>query len=405
MGQPPYESKDPDSDKAQSQLTSLLLAVFLMYFLGTALIENIPVVEIVWFLLFVLAMVSVKSRAIFSIATIYIVFAIFYSTGIFSDNRETTTLIYYRTILVWCIFSILAYGILTQNTRPVFRIRLKLIKIHRLHFVAIVLVAAWSFVALRDLNAGLVVDFRDYTGAVYLTLSDAFAMFSISYLCRDKLPSWEFVVVLGLSLMVIILLGSRTTMVFYPFSVVFLIGKRGSLLGAFGWSVALLGGAYYWLKDSLDIESGAFFRFQTFFSTGTDESTTARDLFLEDMLNRLNENLECFIISCHPENGHYVHSILSVVQHFGFAGLVFLVGVIVVSALNIRFFKQQWFLPVFVYCLISILMSRAWVSLTFPVFLAMILVPVFARSKLAKTSQSIQNSGPLLRWVEPESRN
>lgn len=405
MGQPPYESKDPDSDRAQSQLTSLLLVGFLMYFLGTVFMEKIPFVEIGWFLLLVLAVVSVKSKAIFSIAIIYIFFAIFYSTGVFSDNRGTATLVYYRTILVWCIFSILVYGVLTENTRPIFRVRLDLFKLYRLHLAAIVLVAAWSFVALKDLNAGLVIDFRDYTGAVYLTLSDAFAMFSISYLCRDKLPSWEFAVVLGLSLTVIILLGSRTTMVFYPFSAAFLIGKRGSLLGAFGWSVALLGGAYYWLKDSLDIESGAFFRFQTLFSTGADESATVRDLFLENMLIRLNENPECFIISCHPENGQYVHSILSVVQHFGFAGLVFLVGVIVVSALNITFFKQQWFLPILVYCAISVVMSRAWVSVTFPVFLALILVPFLARSKLAKTSQPIQDSGPLLRWIEPESRN
>jgi hypothetical protein len=405
MGLPLIENKTTNSERTQSQITSLLLIVCLQYFLGTVFMKNTPVIELIWFLLLLLVVVAVRQKAIFAVSAIYLVFAVFYTTGIFFDDRGTATLAYFRTILVWCILSILVYGVLTQNTRAILRVRLKLFKVHRLHFAAIFLVAAWSFVALRDLNAGLVIDYRDFTGAGYLTLSDTFAMFSISYLCRDKLPSWEFAVVLGLSLLVIFLLGSRTTLAFYPFSVAFLIGKRVSLLGAFGWSVALLGGAYYWLKDSLDVESGAFFRVQTFFSTEVDESARVRDLFREDMLKYFNENPECFIVSCHPEQGHYDHSVLSVVQHFGFAGLVFLVGVIAVTALNFRFFKQQWFLPILVYCAISLVMSRAWLSVTFPVFLALILVPFLVRSKLAKTSQPIQNSRQILRRVEPESRN
>jgi hypothetical protein len=373
--------------EAQRWITTLFLVICVQYFLGTVFFTGVPIIELIWLILLGAMLVSIKPASILFVSVAYLTFAVFYTTGLAFDFAGMATFSYYRTILTWFIFSALILGIARGQVRRIRGAGRFLDWLGVIHFTAIIFFSAWAFVALRDLNARLLFDFRDITGAGYLTLSDTFALFSIAYLCRERLRSWEFIVVFGLSLVVIFLLGSRTTLVFYPFSIAFLIGRRVSLRGTLAWGAVLGGIAYYWTYDRLDFESGMFFRVNTLFSLGTDESAAVRNSIRDGMLERMNENPECFLIACHPEQGLYDHSVLSAVQHFGLAGIVFLLASALIGLLRFRYITKQWYLPVLVYCAVSLVLSRAWITVVFPVFLALIIDAVLGGAALTRGSR------------------
>lgn len=355
---------------SQRLVSTLLLVIFIQYFLGTVLFQNVPIIELIWLILLITLFIFVRMKSISLVALIYLIFSIFYTTGIAFDSQGLATSSYYRTILTWFIFSALALSCLTLDFRYLSGGWRSFSKLHLAHFVAIVAFSGWAIIALQDLNAGLLTDFRDVTGGGYLTLSDAFSLLSLAYLCRDKLPSWEFTLVLALSVVVIFLLGSRTTLVFYPFAAALLVVRQVSFRGAIGWAAFLSGAAFYWLKDSVDLQGGAFFRFNTLFSFDNDQSATVRAEIREQLIDRMNDNPQCFVLACHPEQGWYDHSIFSVVQYFGLAGIILLIGGVVLPIVNFRYILRQWYFPIFVYCVAGLLFSRAWVSVVFPVFIA-----------------------------------
>ncbi len=358
--------------QSQRWVSTLLLVICVQYFLGTVFLQGVPIIEMIWALLLGTLLIFVKPRSTVAIGVVYFFLMLFYATGVAFDDRGLATSAYYRTILTWFIFSALLFACLRLDLRRLNRSPRAPRLVKFIHFFSILAFSGWASVALRDLNSGVVVDFRDVTGAGYLTLSDSFALLSLAYLCRDKLAAWEFVVVFGLSVVVIILLGSRTTLAFYPFAVAFLIGRHVSFRATLAWSAVLGAGAFYWLKDSLDFESGAFFRLNTLFSFADDESASVRDGIRDQMLDRINDNPECLFLACHPEQGWYDHSVLSVVQHFGFAGIVFLIGSIFLGLVKFRYFRKQWYFPIFIYCAVALLLSRAWVTVVFPVFVAFV---------------------------------
>lgn len=381
---------------AQRRISTLCMIVCCQYFLGTVFFVGTPIILVIWLLLSFVVALFVKPTAIFVIFSIYAVFGIFYSTGFVSESWGVATPFYYRSILAWSIFSTLVYGFASGNVKGIKNGLSIGIKIERVQFLAILLFAGWSFVGLRDLNSGILVDYRDITGNGYLTLSDAFALFSIAYMCRERIPSWELSIVFGLSLVVIFLLGSRTTLVFYPFAVAFLIGRNVSAKGALLWAVALGGSLYYAFRDFVDLNSGAFFRFNSLFVMGQDRSGAVRDTIRQDMLDRIEENPECLIIACHPEAGLYDHSVLSVIQHFGIFGIAFLIFFFVIGFLRFRFIIAQWYFPILVYCTVSLVLSRAWLSVIFPVFIGLMLAALFARSKMSATPEADQDLQPSL---------
>ncbi|MCA0207171.1 MAG: hypothetical protein LCH92_22740 [Proteobacteria bacterium] len=372
--------------QSQRWVSTLLLVICVQYFLGTVFLEGVPVIELIWALLLGVLLVFLRPVSFAVIGSVYFTLTLFYTTGVAFDELGIATNVYYRTILTWFIFSALLFGSLKLDLRRLTLWSRSPRLLHGIQFFSIVALSGWALFALRDLNSGELVDFRDVTGAGYLTLSDTFALLSLAYLCRDKLPSWEFVVVVGLSVVVIVLLGSRTTLAFYPFAIAFLIGRHVSFRATLAWSALLGAGAFYWLRDRLDFESGAFFRLNTLFSFSNDESATVRDSIRDQMLARINDNPECLFLACHPEQGWYEHSVLSVVQHFGFAGIFFLLSSVFLGIIRFRYFWRQWYFPIFIYCAVALLLSRAWVSVVFPVFLAFLMDAALASSPRRRKS-------------------
>ena len=358
--------------QSQKWVAMLFLFIFFQYFLGTSLLHDVPIIELMWLMLLVILFLFSKSKNIILIGLIYFILAIFYTTGLAFDSQGLATAAYYRTILTSFIYSALLFSILTLDLR---RLRGKWKSLNKLPFVQfaiIVIFSGWAMIGIQDLNNAVLTDFRDITGAGYLTLADSFALFSIAYLCRERLPPWEFVLVFGLSAVVIFLLGSRTAMVLYPVAVVFIIGRHVSFIGVIGWALLFCSAAFFWFASRLTLESSAFFRFDSLFLLGSDESLTVRNVILDRWLDQLTNNPECFILACHPEEGWYVHNILSVVQYFGLAGIIFLVGTVFVIVVRFSYLFRQWYFPILLYCVVSLFFSRSWVTVVFPVFLALV---------------------------------
>lgn len=385
---------------SQRLTSTIFLITFFQYFSGFLYFKDLPINELTWLILLIALVIFSGFKSIAVAAFIYFVFALFYTTGVTFDREGLANSVYYRTILTSFILSALVLSCLRLDLRYLPGRWRSISKFKFVHFVAIVLFAGWALTALQALNIGLLTDFRDVTGAGYLTLSDAFALLSLAYLCREKLPSWEFVLVFGISVVVIFLLGSRTTLAFYPFAVAFLLIRQVSFKGAIGWAAFLGGAAFYGLRDIVDTGSAAFFRFNSLFSLDNDQSAIVRAEIRELMLARMNYHPECFIISCHPENGWYDHSIFSVVQHFGLAGIVVLIGALILSIVRFRYLSQQWYFPIFVYCAVSLLLSRAWVSIVFPVFIAFLLDAALSASEKGRVlNRKILSDGNVRRML------
>lgn len=377
-----------ESSAMQSQryVSVLLMAVCALYFLGTVFLQGWPVIEFMWALILVILLAFAKHRSTFKLLLIYFIFTIFYSSYVSFDSQEHAAYAYYRRLISSFILSALLLASLKLDLR---RMRTAPISPRLLRFIqlmSIIALAGWALVALRNLNSGDLIYFRDVTGEGYLTLSDTFALFSLSYLCREKIPGWEFATVFGLSVVVIILLGSRTTIILYPFAVAFLVVRQFSISAAIGWSVVLGAGAFYWLKDTVDLESNAFFRLNTLFSLSSDESEVVRDMFRNQMLDRIMDHPECLLLACPPEQGAYDHSIFSVIQYFGFAGIIFLIFSIFLCIVKFPYFVKQWYFPIFIYCVLALSMSRAWVALVFPVFVAFVVDAALASSPRRRKS-------------------
>lgn len=371
----------PNSYVAQKGVSVLLMVIWIQYFLGTVIMPGVPIIDFFWAILLATMLIFVKPAAIFFVGMVYLFFFVFYSTGAVNDPYGFFSVTYYKTILTWFIFSTLTYGFISQNVKGLRNVKFstpKIFNIYILQIIFIFLVFLWAFFALRALNQSVLLDFREVTGTGYLTLSDAFAAFSIAYLCRERIPSWEFSAVLGMSVVVIFLLGSRTTLVFFPVAVLFFIGRHVSIRGFFIWAGVIGAISAVMLKGKLDLESGAFFRFFSLISFQGDESGIVRDEFRSQMISRMSENPTCFLVACHPEAGNYDHSVLSVIQYFGFFGLLFLVISTVVAIIRIRYYFKQWYFPLFVYCSLSLIFSRAWVGVIFPIFVPMIIDGVFS---------------------------
>jgi hypothetical protein len=69
-------------------------------------------------------------------------------------------------------------------------------------------------------------------------------------------------------------------------------------------------------------------------------------------------------------------------------GLTFLVLSFLIVVFRVKFIVKQWYFPLFVYAYISLLLSRSWTSLVFPVFVAMVLHAALSaklRNRVSKT--------------------
>lgn len=236
--------------------------------------------------------------------------------------------------------------------------------------VAVLLLLLWAAFFIYQEQANVSYAVREYGVTNYLTLADLVAMLTLVTVFGRSLPplvrgGWILVGVLAC-----MLIGSRATMVLVAFSLILgmLIGSNGGVVARAKYvamAAAVLALAITTFISRFD--ETITYRFMTLVDMSGDESAQGRNDFLLSYVDSVSNDASCLFFPCMPSAGQYVHNILSVPQYFGIGGIIFLIASI--AALLLAFMKgwRPFAFPLFVFCILELMLARAWVSLVFPV--------------------------------------
>lgn len=212
----------------------------------------------------------------------------------------------------------------------------------------------------------------------YLVISDAVAITCIVQFTAFK-TGWRYLI-LFFGFMLILLLGSRSTMLFmFASLVVSFLLSSGSKFKIKFHDLIILGVGFfsigYYVLDNVEM----FYRLVSILDLEGDSSKVARSELQLEFLEKL-DNPRCFLFGCGvKEVGSYVHNILSIWQLFGiisfaiFTLLVFVTSVV----LFVRRYRFQYIYPLFIFCCLQLFFSRSVVSLVFPLLFAICIYVVF----------------------------
>lgn len=371
----------PAVDVAQQQesVTNIIAAVALIYFMGTSFFPGYNAIEAGWGFLLALLLILCKPVFFVPIATLYFAFFTFFLLGAALDQTGNSSLVFLRTLASWTIFSTFLFCALQGAGRRFTGFPMASISFRPLHLVGILGVFLWSISSLRQLAEGSVIDFRDFTGQNYLVVADLFAMLAISFLLRPGVSSLVFIAVSGCALATLFFLSSRTSLVFFPIALLLMVGRQVRLSTFLLFAVPVLVASGVYFVGQFGGETLNMTRVTALLELSSDQSATSRSQFRENALTRINQSPSCLIVPCHPEHGMYDHSVFSVVEFFGLMGIAFLLVSAAACVCLWRRILRSWYLPLFVFCFLSLLFSRSWLSAAFPVGVAL-LFDVIARS-------------------------
>lgn len=365
--------------RQQSHFSNVLAAVTLVYFLGVSFLPGYYSVEIGWLLLSLILLGAFHPKSWAVVVIFYLCLLFFFLLGAAFDNAAATNMSYLRTLASWTVFSALLFATLRYPSRRFTGIPRARIPLRLAQLLGILVILFWSIGSLREISEGSVVDFREITGQNYLVVADLFAMTAIAFLLRPGISAPVYLLVAGSTLVALFFLSSRTSLVFFPIALLFTVGRQVRLSVFLLVALPSLVASSVYFVNQIGTDTFNMARVTALFDLSSDESATARSQFRENTLTRLDQSPSCLIVPCHPTQGMYDHSILSVVEFFGLAGIWFLLIAIAACAYYWRRIYASWYLPLFVYCLLSLAFSRAWVSAAFPVGVAL-LFDVLARN-------------------------
>lgn len=365
-----------ESDRQSLALSSFFSVVFLIYFFGLPDAGGPSYVFYGWLIVAVVAIGFVSVSTWLPVLLFYLLLSIFYFYGAARSGLDKQSVELLKVVATSVVYSAIFCAVCGWNLRGhkneefVAR-RGWLVWYHRL-FICCFLV--WTFMSVHSLKAGDVIDFRLFVGESYLTLSDLFALYALSYLSRFSMGFLEFVAVSASAMFVLVFLGSRASMVLFVIVVSLLLFKRSSIRESlFGLFLVVLGAIsiFQVLKDS---QLGIFFRLESLLSLSEDDSRLYRAMLADNMYQTVGEQWSCIIIGCLPISGMYIHNILSVVQYFGVFGVAILLFFFLVGLASLKSIWLSWWVGLYVYALLALLFFRAWMYPVFPIFVAMTMV-------------------------------
>jgi hypothetical protein len=360
-------------------LVLFLAAVFLAYFLplSVGIAGWLPIVF--WALALFYAICTVRRNVFLLVLGLHAFLFGFYLLGIVLGSEGSPTAYYMRNLSTsFVVVLIIANAASDPKVPPlqIFQLKLAKILLRLLGFV----IVCWLLLVYSNASQEFVGDRRDLVGYSYLTPSDLFAMTILAAIGSLRLRILEalFYILIGIAFTVF--LGSRSSIIFFILSsTVFVLHQIGGVRSIL--ILIFMATSYWVLYIGLVEKSGELFgRVYTLFSLGKDESVTLRGEFISNFLETLNVSIHCLVVPCHPERGMYVHNFISMVQHFGVAGLILTIVVATMSAVNYRAILRSRYFALFVFCALSVIFTRGWVSFVFPVLLGLLLgISVFKR--------------------------
>ncbi|WP_417776490.1 hypothetical protein [Stutzerimonas xanthomarina] len=238
----------------------------------------------------------------------------------------------------------------------------------------------FSFVALVVVSLLFIVlsgnHFSFYLGAQYknsyLILSDILALFTICFFVSSQ--SWVKFLVGAFGGVLVMLLGSRSTMVFmfvslaiyFPF--LFHVSRSREKIIYTTLLLLSLCAVSWYVYENIEM----FYRFQSLLSLREDSSFLARQELKEFFFRSLTGRPSCFLFGCGTKvQGEYVHNYLSIWQFFGlplfFGTVLFLCSV---SLCLVKYTSRyQRVVPLFVFCALQLFFSRSIVGIVYPVLI------------------------------------
>ncbi len=349
---------------------NILLFILLLYFFSTVLDLSPSIVLGGWGLLLIGLFTRAKVTASLPLLIGYAVLALFFLLGVARSNFSEESMLLFRVIVTSFVLSSLLLAVARGDFRSFWQGRAGNYFSVAVHRVSLTAFFSWAVISMLTMSTKGIIDHREIVGFGYLTIADLFALLSLSVMSRKLISAAEFVVIVLMALLVLVFLGSRTSIV------IFIVGSAISAR-SHGISTKLavlllmLGSpAAYFAFPKINWDSSAFSRAQTLLNISADESRRTRDTFQQNLIDRLAENPSCFFVPCQPDVGEYQHGMLSVIEYFGLGGILVIAFTIFAVAYRGDFLRKQWFFAIFSYALICCLLARAWISPVFPVLIA-----------------------------------
>ena len=354
------------------EVAFLFYLLLLTYFIKFSNFVDFDFTVVGWFLFSIYALIRIRLRVILWIGVFHLVLSFFYFSGLHLDDQGDGG-VYGKVLLTSFFLTSTTFGFLSGEVRG-YKISFFDIFYSRFFiYLCYGLLVYWVifiFNASSFLGDYLV---KDYGGANYLTTSDLLAMFSLALIGSSRTSLFESICFALITIVALVLLGSRASMTL--FAACYLVAiKNLSLPKKLAGSLFFVFALFLGLIFIENAESGLFYRFNSIFTLGDDDSSFARSELFSKYFDNLFANPICFALPCPPAAGNYVHNILSVHQYFGLMVFLVILSLLLLSFLQIKSYFSGPFFALLAYSFIQVLFFRSWVSLTFPIFLALILL-------------------------------
>lgn len=352
------------------ELSAVFFALLLSYAAKFTEFFEFDFVMLGWGAVSLYALCRIRWALLAIPAIFHVVLFLAYAVGVAFVSLNSTEFEYARVLLTSFVLAGLVFALLIEKSSVNFIDReLPGFGVF-LIYAGPLMIAAWAlFVYMEGKSVGGSV-VKEYGGANYLTSADLLAMFSLTVLgSRDttvKLNLFYF----SVTSVALVMLGSRASALIFCVSYLFCLGRfkrRGRFFLIAGLLLVLGAIGSLIISDQTDL----FFRFRVLSDLGADESLNARQELLNNHIANVATRTECIFLPCTPSTGDYVHSIISVHQYFGVAGVI-AIGLIIFLTLIYMVKFRKFFLPgLFVYVALNMFFARAWISLVFPVLIGM----------------------------------
>lgn len=238
-------------------------------------------------------------------------------------------------------------------------------------WLGFLIIISWVVVIYLGSQSSGAILATEYGGSNYLTTSDFAACFALVVIGARLLPGIWLVLFSIVVLAALVFLGSRASMVVFVVSVLLFsadglsLRKRLMVLTAATVIVSML---IVFALENLDWS--LVYRLETLGEMSGDESKRARLVFYDFFFWKLSNNIGCYIYPCMPENGEYVHNLLSVPEYFGIVGFVLLLALFIGFVLALFNGYQPKLKGLFLYAILLGVSARAWIAFTFPILVA-----------------------------------
>jgi hypothetical protein len=342
------------------------------YFIGVDVLHSSVGIWSVWLILLAAILATLSWPLMAANAIIHCALAAVFLLGVRLAPDDVVSLPYLRTLLTSFILSSVTLTLLGGHYGAIARERLARLPVAAIHRAILAVLMILVVLAAMHIIVNRVVDIRTVSGFNYLTTSDLVALTGLAILARDKIRLWEFAGALLIVALALVLAGSRASLL------LFLAAAGLGAAWRFGWKgvavIILAPLALGLLAMLFQGEEVLLRRMSTLLRLATDPSLHMRLGYVSVLFEKWYQQPLCLVLPCHPKPGEYAHNLLSVIEYFGALGVVLLAacGWLIVISLN-YILRQRWW-PIAFYVLAALVLFRAWVSLTFPIMLGVVLL-------------------------------